>query len=295
MNYYERHLGDYTRDTAHLTLLEHGVYTMLLDRYYITEQGIPDTMKYRLARARTRAERAAVDIVLQEFFTLQEGIWVNHRAEEEIDKARKKIGAARKNGGKGGRPKKETRAESQTQPEENPDHNPTETQTKPSGNPDTNQNKTQTKAHQTPNTIPTKGGIPESKALGHVDNSPPTPPEKFRIKTDWKPTGNFFTLAKQAGLDQGNLDAAKGEFISYWLTQPQQRTAAEWDHAFLKSLKADQQHKAGRASGGNWKASEESIRSKGIELGLKPKIGESWNEYARRIDVTIEERRRAAA
>lgn len=148
MNYYERHLGDYTRDTAHLSLLEHGVYTILLDRYYITEQGIPDAMKYRLARARTRAERAAVDIVLQEFFTLQEGNWVNHRAEEEIEKARKKIGVARENGGKGGRPRKETKLESETQPEQNP----TETQTKPNRNPDVNQNETKTKAHQTTDT-----------------------------------------------------------------------------------------------------------------------------------------------
>lgn len=27
MNYYERHLGDYARDTGHLSIMEHGVYT----------------------------------------------------------------------------------------------------------------------------------------------------------------------------------------------------------------------------------------------------------------------------
>lgn len=291
MNYYERHLGDYTRDTAHLSLLEHGVYTILLDRYYITEQGIPDAMKYRLARARTRAERAAVDIVLQEFFTLEEGIWINHRAEEEIKKTRIKITTSRTNGGKGGRPRKETRLESETQPEENP----IETQTKPNRNPDINPNETQQKAHQTPDTIPTKGGIPDSKEVGPVDNPSHPPPETFRMKTDWKPTGNFFTLAKQAGLDPGNIDQAITEFVSYWLTQPRQRTEQEWDHAFLKSLKAEQLYKAGKSAGGNWRASEESIKRKGVELGLKPKIGESWGDYARRIDAAIEERRRVAA
>ncbi len=30
MNYYERHLGDYAKDTAHLTMIEHGAYTLLL-------------------------------------------------------------------------------------------------------------------------------------------------------------------------------------------------------------------------------------------------------------------------
>ena len=41
VNYYERHLGDYARDTAHLTMVEHGAYTLLLDRYYATESPIP--------------------------------------------------------------------------------------------------------------------------------------------------------------------------------------------------------------------------------------------------------------
>jgi uncharacterized protein YdaU (DUF1376 family) len=31
VNYYERHIGDYLKDTAHLSLLEHGIYTRLLD------------------------------------------------------------------------------------------------------------------------------------------------------------------------------------------------------------------------------------------------------------------------
>jgi|GEM_PF-1138589 len=86
MNYYERHLGDYARDTAHLSMLEHGAYSLLLDRYYATEQGIPADQAHRLARARTREEKQAVDAVLEEFFTLQDGAWTNARAEEEIAK-----------------------------------------------------------------------------------------------------------------------------------------------------------------------------------------------------------------
>lgn len=86
MNYYERHLGDYARDTAHLTLIEHGVYTLLLDRYYATEAPIPADQVHRLARARTRDERAAVDAVLSEFFQLVDVAWVNARAEREIAK-----------------------------------------------------------------------------------------------------------------------------------------------------------------------------------------------------------------
>lgn len=84
MNYYERHLGDYARDTAHLSLLEHGVYTLLLDRYYATEQPIPADQAHRVARARTRDEKAAVDAVLAEFFVLVDGAYRNKRADAVI-------------------------------------------------------------------------------------------------------------------------------------------------------------------------------------------------------------------
>lgn len=140
MNYYERHLGDYAKDTAHLTMIEHGAYSLLLDRYYGTEQGIPADQAHRVARARTREEKQAVDAVLGEFFTLVDGIWINQRAEEEIVKAQAKIKAAQENGKRGGRPKK------------NPTGSETETQEKPSGFYVGSETETQEKAHQTPDT-----------------------------------------------------------------------------------------------------------------------------------------------
>lgn len=105
MNYYERHLGDYARDAAHLTMLEHGAYTLLLDRYYTTETGIPADQAYRVARARSREEKLAVDTVLAEFFTPENGAWIKGRVQEEIARAQAKIKAAQENGKKGGRPK----------------------------------------------------------------------------------------------------------------------------------------------------------------------------------------------
>lgn len=90
MNYYERHLGDYAKDTGHLSLIEHGAYCLLLDRYYSTENGISVDLVYRVARAKTKDEKAAVDFVLSEFFSLENGVWFNKRADEEIIKAQKK-------------------------------------------------------------------------------------------------------------------------------------------------------------------------------------------------------------
>ena len=86
MNYYERHLGDYARDASHLTMLEHGAYTLLLDRYYTTEQGIPADQAHRVCRARSRDEKEAVDTVLAEFFTLRDGVHHQKRVDAEIER-----------------------------------------------------------------------------------------------------------------------------------------------------------------------------------------------------------------
>lgn len=140
MNYYERHLGDYARDTSHLSMLEHGAFTLLLDRYYSSEQPIPAAQAHRLARARTKEEQKAVDVVLEEFFKLVGEAWVNTRVEAEIEKKESKTKAAQANGVRGGRPKKK------------PVGSENITQEKPSGFPLGSENITQQKAHQTPDT-----------------------------------------------------------------------------------------------------------------------------------------------
>jgi uncharacterized protein YdaU (DUF1376 family) len=87
MNYYERHIGDYLKDTAHLSLLEHGVYTRLLDVYYSSEGSIEDDkLACRLVGAKTSAEKAAVRAVLTEFFDHRDDGWHQARCDREIDR-----------------------------------------------------------------------------------------------------------------------------------------------------------------------------------------------------------------
>ena len=114
MNFYKRHLGDYAKDAGHLTMLEHGAFTLLLDRYYATEQPIPQADVYRVTRAREKADRAAVDAVLGEFFTLVDGFYVNKRAESEIAKAAHQRAINQETGKKGGRPPKANRTETES-------------------------------------------------------------------------------------------------------------------------------------------------------------------------------------
>ncbi len=93
MNYYERHIGDYLKDTAHLSLLEHGIYTRLMDVYYTRESALPEDHVARLIGARSKDEKEALAAVLEEFFEKIESAWSQARCEAEIarylDKQRK--------------------------------------------------------------------------------------------------------------------------------------------------------------------------------------------------------------
>lgn len=93
MNYYPHHIGDYAKDTAHLTLLQHGAYRLLLDHVYATEKPLPSAKAelYRICRAATKADRDAVDYVVGKFFP--DG--TNPRASEELAKAGEKSAKAR--------------------------------------------------------------------------------------------------------------------------------------------------------------------------------------------------------
>ncbi len=93
VNYYERHIGDYLKDTAHLSLLEHGIYTRLMDVYYTRESALPEDQVARLIGARSKEEKEALAAVLEEFFTKEVSSWKQTRCEAEIaryqDKQRK--------------------------------------------------------------------------------------------------------------------------------------------------------------------------------------------------------------
>lgn len=98
MNYYEHHLGDYLRDTAHLSMVEDAAYRRLLDMYYVKEAPLPADVKAccKLARAISKAEKDAVALVLREFFELREDGYHQARADAEISRYREKSQKAKR-------------------------------------------------------------------------------------------------------------------------------------------------------------------------------------------------------
>jgi uncharacterized protein YdaU (DUF1376 family) len=107
VNHYRHHLGDYAKDTAHLSLLEHGVYGQLMRRYYASEQPLPadEADVCRWIGARSGPERAAVKNVLKDFFELQSDGYHQKRIDAEIAEYKTRRDTNRAIGKTGGRPK----------------------------------------------------------------------------------------------------------------------------------------------------------------------------------------------
>jgi len=86
--WYSFYVGDYTKKTAHLSLLEHGVYRLLIDHYMTTLHPLPKepTILYRICRATSPTERKSVLKIVHEFFTLVGEFYHNDRCDAEVAK-----------------------------------------------------------------------------------------------------------------------------------------------------------------------------------------------------------------
>jgi len=119
MHYYQFNIGDYHSHTGYLSLLEDLAYRRLLDTYYLSESpiaGIPKQVA-RVIGMRDNVEE--VTQILEDFFILKDGVWVNKRVDSEIELYHSKAVTARNNGKKGGRPPKDK--ETQEEPSPNPE------------------------------------------------------------------------------------------------------------------------------------------------------------------------------
>jgi uncharacterized protein YdaU (DUF1376 family) len=243
VNFYKRFIGDIQAKTGGLTLAEFGAYDRLLDHYYSTELPIPADKVYRICRAMSAAERAAVDAVLAEFFDLVEGGYAQSKADEVIAKAQPLIEAARANGKKGGRPKKQNPAKTQSVSEKNP----AETQIEPSA-----------KATQSQSQITTPDGVVAPAARD------PLCPDgvSARVWGDWLKVRK----AKRAGpVTETVMEGLQREAAKAGLTVPEAiRVCAEssWQ-GFRAEYLGDKQ----RASVSDWRA-EQRIRTQQAAPGV---------------------------
>lgn len=85
MHYFKRNIGDYHKKAGRLSMLQHGAYTLLLDACYDRERFPTEDDAIEWCWASTPEEEEAVRFVLRRFFELIDGVYVQHRIQEEIE------------------------------------------------------------------------------------------------------------------------------------------------------------------------------------------------------------------
>lgn len=126
MHYYKFNIKDWTRDTAHLSVEEEGIYRRLLDHYYETERAIPAETQPLVRRLRLAGHEKALEIILSEFFVLESDGYHQSNCDKNIAAYHAKAETNRSNGRKGGRPEKpkENPNGFESEPTDNLNHKP---------------------------------------------------------------------------------------------------------------------------------------------------------------------------
>lgn len=111
--WYRRFPDNFIAGTVGLTLEEKGAYSLLLDLMYVRSGPVPDEPRYIAGVCNCSVRKwNAIRARLLELgkITIVDGFLTNHRAEEEIEIARKISREAAENGAKGGNKSAEIRA-----------------------------------------------------------------------------------------------------------------------------------------------------------------------------------------
>ena len=137
MHYYHFNIGDYRKDTNHLTPIEHYIYRTLIDWYYLDESPIPKETQVVMRRlSLDHSYEPNLQNVLRDFFFFNENGWKHKRINNEIIEYHEQCEKNRVNGKLGGRPKK-----TQVVSERLPHGNPNKSETNPNQEPLTTNHK----------------------------------------------------------------------------------------------------------------------------------------------------------
>lgn len=203
MHYYKHYIGDYRRDTSHLTLLEHGIYRQLIDSYCLDETPLTNDLAklMRSHSVRTAEEQQALQNVLTDFFELTENGYVHKRCEKTVAEYHGKSDKARQS------------ANARWHKENNDlqSNNAIAMRTHTEGN-----------ANHKPLTI-NQEPITSSKSNKQRGS---------RLPDNWWPSAELENWAKAERPELDVVKTAEG-FIDYWLSVPGQKgVKLDWDRTF---------------------------------------------------------------
>ena len=227
-HWYPRYVGDYGKKTRHLSMVQHGAYTLLMDWYYSNCQPIPlDRVQvHRICTAFAPEEIDAVHAVLQQFFVECEDGWHNERADEEIAK-RSEISGKRRVA-QAIREEKRKLDECKCTPFApvlHPVLHPTTTATSTEG---------------------------EKKDTIVSQEKTPKPPDRrgTRLPPDWNPGQEGLDFATNEGIDNEAAQRMFAEFRDYWTAKAGSGAVKlDWQATWRNWVRNDRGSK--RKTGGN--------------------------------------------
>lgn len=261
MHYYQHNIADYRKDTAHLSLLEHGIYRQILDTYYLNEKPIETQLVIRRLSIKTEEEMTALNLVLDDFFEASEcgKYHIHKRCDAEINAYQAKAETARVNGSKGGRPPK-----------------PKKTQPVKLANPE----KTGSKPNQEPLTI-NQEPITNTKTLDQssIDR------EFDHVWALYERKGNKKTSkARYSKLSESKRKAILKHIPDYVLSTPDKKFRKDfekylnleaWNDEVIPNATHQQPNQPGRSSAVDRvrRANEERERQRQASAGARPSVG----------------------
>jgi uncharacterized protein YdaU (DUF1376 family) len=246
MYYYKFNISDWHLATSHLSLEEEAIYFKLINFYYDSEAPIPLETQSVCRRLRLGSYSGIVETVLHEFFIKSDDGWHHNRCDSELEKYHHKAEVNQKVGKLGGRPK----------------NNPEKTQSVFKENPQ----ETLTTNHKplTTNHKPiTPEGVSDSVFKDYME-------VRKAKKAKWTETAQkgLIREASKAGI---SLEQA----MVICIERNWQSLNASWlQQESLKTQDRPTQR---------WDATLEGIISKGKELGILPRPGETEGQYRERV------------
>jgi uncharacterized protein YdaU (DUF1376 family) len=253
LHYYTFNIGDYRRDTSHLTLLEHGLYRQLLDTYYLNEEPLPadEAILMRTHCVRTAEEQQALRNLLQDFFWLSDSGWVHNGCEKVIQQYRTKSQKASES--------------AKVRWERNANALPSQSERYANHKPITNNHK------------PIKNNNAAEAARAKRLDVIELPEEWAKFCKDTRPDLNPKSIFEQ--------------FKDYWVAQGGQKGAkldwfATWRN-WVRNSKSTPMITLQDKPRTKWSDSVDGVRQKGSELGLTWKQGETIGQYQERIEQAM--------
>ena len=214
------YIGEYLRDTGHLTTAEHGAYMLLLMQAWARGGELPadDEQLRRLTRMEAKDWRRS-KATLMAFFRLDGGVWRHKRIDHELARSRENI-AQRSAAGKASAEARKRQRDS--------NERSTSVATDVTTTVDTS---VPTNVQQKGRTVPSPSPEETSSLRSDVSSAK----RGARLPDDWEPRSEEVAFAANEGVDCMR-EVAK--FRDYWrAASGQNARKLDWDAAFRNWLR----------------------------------------------------------